>query len=319
MRSRRAKFLEWRETLSLTGKQRERAVCFWWSALDGVECKQTNFKCGKCVWIGKLQIQFCFPDLRYYILIFKYVVIVISVFILVFCVWKCLGKYWFNVTVPIFPGNSLDSFEWVKLVTQCFSFFCVFPGSCNSCCIFKPPFEEAQTISWDLICSVGMNQRCSTIGAIWIMGNLSTHQETPNIVKQGIATPDSNVSHICFTFSRKSFIFHTCLCLLSPQISNHQTFEQSLSNLFLNSLSSFRLSNGGSVRSHRRTNYAQAKTVWPLPNHEVPFFPEFPNRCGTNEHSFNVAQINLSEIFDHFLIQMFLQLGDICCFIRCLW
>ena len=69
MRSRRAEFLEWRETLSLTGKQRERAVCFWWSALDGVECKQTNFKCGKCVWIGKLQIQFCFPDLRYYILI----------------------------------------------------------------------------------------------------------------------------------------------------------------------------------------------------------------------------------------------------------
>jgi hypothetical protein len=49
------------------------------------------------------------------------------------------------------------------------------------------------------------------------------------------------------------------------------------------------VSDGKPVKSLKKTSYSQAKTVWPLPNHEVPFFPEFPIRSRTSEHSFNVC------------------------------
>nr|CAH0105682.1 unnamed protein product [Daphnia galeata] len=80
-------------------------------------------------------------------------------------------------------------------------------------------------------------------------------------------------------------------------ISHHDFEENSLSHFFHDPLSSFRVNGGKPVKCLKKTSYSKAKTVWPLPNHEVPFFPEFPVRSGTTEHSFNVISVVSSGTF----------------------
>ncbi|EFX87050.1 hypothetical protein DAPPUDRAFT_312552 [Daphnia pulex] len=80
---------------------------------------------------------------------------------------------------------------------------------------------------------------------------------------------------------------------------SHPDFEEkSLSHFFYDPFASFRVNNGRTfLKSRKKTNYSHAKTVWPLPSHEVPFFPEFPIRSGTSEHSFNVISVVSSGAF----------------------
>lgn len=112
------------------------------------------------------------------------------------------------------------------------------------------------------------------------MGNRATHQETcdvshPLFVQFKVRVPRLSFDSYSFRFL---------------QAVSHPDFEEkSLSHFFYDPLASFRVNNGRTfLKSRKKTNYSQAKTVWPLPNHEVPFFPEFPIRSGTSEHSFNV-------------------------------